>query len=217
MYSFSIFRAMEILEKEYPKWREPVVTGISKRRDPFKVLISCILSLRTKDETTRGATERLFSLANNPYDMINFSEEKIAKAIYPVGFFRNKARTVREVCCILIERYDGKVPQELGELLRLPGVGRKTANLVLTKGYGKPGICVDIHVHRICNRWGYVSAKSPHETEMELREKLPKGYWLRINDLLVAFGQNICRPISPLCTQCPLEDMCPRIGVTRHR
>ncbi len=218
MAEFDIHRAMEILEGEYPKWKEPIVTRMAReRRDPFKVLVSCILSLRTQDKTTKEASRRLYALADNPRDMVKLSEEEIAKAIYPVGFYRNKARHIKEICRILLEEYDGRVPDDLDELLKLPGVGRKTANLVLTRGFEKPGICVDTHVHRICNRWGYVETRTPEETEMALREKLPPEYWLRINDLLVAFGQNVCRPMSPLCSRCPLGKMCPRIGVERYR
>ncbi len=218
MAEFDIHRAMEILEREYPKWKEPIVTRMAReKRDPFKVLISCILSLRTQDRTTKEASRRLYALADNPRDMVKLSQEDVARAIYPVGFYRNKARHIKEICRILLEEYGGRVPDDLDALLKLPGVGRKTANLVLTRGFNKPGICVDTHVHRICNRWGYVKTKTPEETEMVLRKKLPPRYWLRINDLLVAFGQNVCRPISPLCSQCPLEDMCPKIGVDRHR
>ncbi len=218
MAEFDIHRAMEILEREYPKWKEPIVTRMAReKRDPFKVLISCILSLRTQDRTTKEASRRLYALADNPRDMVKLSQEDIARAIYPVGFYRNKARHIKEICRILLEEYGGRVPDDLDALMKLPGVGRKTANLVLTRGFNKPGICVDTHVHRICNRWGYVKTRTPEETEMALREKLPPRYWLRINDLLVAFGQNVCRPISPLCSQCPLEDMCPKIGVDRHR
>lgn len=218
MAEFDIHKAMEVLEEEYPKWKEPVVTRMARRkRDPFKVLISCILSLRTQDKTTKEASQRLYALAETPQEMVNLSEEEIAQAIYPVGFYRNKARRIKEICRILLEEYGGEAPSDLDELLKLPGVGRKTANLVLTRGFNKPGICVDTHVHRICNRWGYVETKSPEETETILRQRLPSRYWLRINDLLVAFGQNVCRPISPLCSQCPLEDVCPKIGVDRFR
>lgn len=216
--AFNIHRAMEILEREYPKWREPTVTRLAKEKaDPFKVLISCILSLRTQDKTTKEASQRLYALAETPQEMVKLSEEEIAKAIYPVGFYRNKAKQIKETCRILLDKYGGNVPNTLEELLKLPGVGRKTANLVLTRGFNSQGICVDTHVHRICNRWGYVDTRSPEETEMALRKKLPSQYWKRINDLLVAFGQNVCRPISPFCSRCPLGDMCPRLGVDRHR
>ena len=216
--NFDIHRAMEILEREYPKWREPVVTRLAKEKaDPFKVLISCILSLRTQDKTTKEASQRLYALAETPQEMVKLSQDEIAKAIYPVGFYKNKAKQIKKICRILLDKYGGEVPDTLEGLLELPGVGRKTANLVLTRGFNRQGICVDTHVHRICNRWGYVKTSSPEETEMALRKKLPSRYWKRINDLLVAFGQNVCRPLSPFCSRCPLGDMCPRVGVNRHR
>ena len=215
---FEIHRAMEILEGEYSKWREPIVTRLAReKRDPFKVLVSCILSLRTQDKTTKEASQRLYALAETPQDMANLPEDKIAEAIYPVGFYRNKAKQIKEICRILLNRCGGDVPDTLEDLLGLPGVGRKTANLVLTQGFNTQGICVDTHVHRICNRWGYVDTSTPEETEMALRKKLPSQYWQRINDLFVAFGQNVCRPLSPFCSCCPLGNMCPRLGVNRHR
>jgi endonuclease-3 len=188
-----------------------------RRRDPFDVLISTILSLRTKDEVTRQAATRLLERARNPEKMLTLPESEIADLIYPVGFYKTKARTIRQVCGILIEKYDGKVPDDLDELLKLNGVGRKTANLVITLGYGKPGICVDTHVHRVSNRLGYVQTKNPEETEMALREKLPKEYWIEYNDLLVTWGQNICRPISPFCSKCAIVSYCRQVGVTQHR
>lgn len=218
MAAFDIHRAIEMLEREYPKWREPIVTRLArKKRDPFKVLMSCILSLRTQDKTTKEASQRLYALAEAPQEMVNLPEEEIAEAIYPVGFYRNKAKHIKEICRILLDDRKGEVPHTLEDLLKLPGVGRKTANLVLTRGFNSQGICVDTHVHRICNRWGYVDTSTPEETEMALREKLPSRYWQRINDLLVAFGQNVCRPLSPFCSRCPLGDMCPRLGVKRYR
>jgi endonuclease-3 len=186
-------------------------------RDPFRTLISCILSLRTQDKTTRAASMRLFELADTPYKMFDLNEEVIRNAIYPVGFYRRKAAVIREVCKDLIDRFESRVPDNLEALLSLNGVGRKTANLVLTVVYGKPGICVDTHVHRIVNRWGYVKTRTAEQTEMALREKLPKEYWIEFNDLLVPFGQNICVPISPFCSTCPLYDHCLRVGVTRTR
>ena len=209
---------IRILRETKDHWVVPIVTELAARsRDPYKVLISTIISLRTKDEVTRGASERLFALAATPADMITVPVEDIAAAIYPAGFYRNKAKSVLEVSRLIIERYDGSVPDDLDELLTLPGVGRKTANLVLTQGYGIDAICVDTHVHRITNRWGYVTTKNPTETEFALREKLPREYWIEINDLLVAFGQNLCRPISPLCSQCPIHSHCKRVGVTTSR
>jgi len=211
-------KVLKILEKEYPKWNAPVVTLLAQHtKDPYKVLISTILSLRTKDEVTAKASERLFKLADNPYDMVKLSEEQIEKAIYPVGFYKNKAKTILNISKELIQKYNGKVPDDLDELLKFKGVGRKTANLVLGLGFGKPAICVDVHVHRICNRMGYVKTKTPEETEMELRKKLPKEYWIKINDLLVAFGQTICKPVSPLCSKCPVEKFCEKVGVEKHR
>jgi endonuclease III len=209
---------IRILRKEYEKWKEPALTYAAKRsKDPFKVLVSTILSLRTKDETTREASRRLFKLANNPVDILAVGAEELEKAIYPVGFYRNKAKTIREVCKTLIEKYDSRVPDEIDELLKLNGVGRKTANLVVTLGYGKPGICVDTHVHRISNRWGFVETKTPVDTEIELRRLLPKKYWMEYNSLLVAFGQQMCRPVSPICSACPLEEFCEKVGVTLSR
>lgn len=213
-----IDRMVKMLKAWATRWRPTAVSEVAEEgRDPFRILITCLLSLRTKDETTLPASRRLFHLARTPEEMLNLTPRAIEKAIYPVGFYRTKARTIREVCRRLLEKYEGEVPDELEELLTLKGVGRKTANLVVTRAYGKPGICVDTHVHRIANRWGYVKTKTPEETEMALRRKLPKRHWLVFNDLLVAFGQNLCRPLSPLCSQCPVEQDCPKVGVTTHR
>jgi len=209
---------VSILHAESGRWRKPIVTELAEHSpDPFRILISTILSLRTKDEVTREGSLRLFERADTPEKMLGLKPEAIEKAIYPVGFYRNKAKTILDVCRVLVDEYDGNVPDDLDELLKLDGVGRKTANLVITKGYGKPGICVDTHVHRITNRWGYVSTRNPKETEFALREKLPEKYWIEINDLLVTFGQHVCKPISPLCSQCPVHDHCMRLGVTVHR
>jgi endonuclease-3 len=181
------------------------------------VLISCIISLRTKDEVTAQASARLFERADTPLAMQGLSVDEIAGLIYPAGFYRNKAGQIREIARRLVAEFDGRVPDEIEELLGFKGVGRKTANLVLTLGFCKQGICVDTHVHRICNRWGYVTTRTPDETEMALRKKLPPEYWIEINDLLVAFGQNHCLPVSPLCSTCRLALLCPRIGVTKSR
>ena len=194
-----------------------MVRAKQKKRDPFKVLVSCILSLRTLDKTTGEASERLFKLAPDIRSMAKLPLSKIEKAIYPVGFYRVKAQQIRELCSTIISRYGSTVPDDLDVLLTLRGVGRKTANLVLTLGYKKPGICVDTHVHRITNRWGYVKTKTPEKTEFALRKKLPQQYWLDINGLLVTFGQNICRPLSPLCSQCSIALFCDREGVTTSR
>ena len=197
---------------------DPSVTLVAKRwHDPFLVLISCILSLRTKDETTLPAAERLFALADHPRAMLELKTQHLIQAIYPVGFYKTKARTIAGICRDLIKKYDGKVPQDLEELLTLKGVGRKTANLVLTEGFGIPAMCVDTHVHRISNRFGYVQTRDPHATEWALRAKLPKKYWIEYNALLVMWGQNVCRPVSPLCSGCPVQSSCARVGVTRSR
>lgn len=188
-----------------------------KTRDPFWVLVSCVLSLRTKDETTAEATARLQALAKTPAEMLHLSVPAITRAIYPVGFYKTKARHLRQICADLIGRFGGRVPDTIEELLTLKGVGRKTANLVVTVGYGKPGICVDTHVHRISNRWGYVKTRTPEETEKALRAKLPRRHWITYNDLLVTFGQNLCAPVSPHCSRCPLASFCPRIGVEKSR
>ncbi|HEY8517037.1 MAG TPA: endonuclease III [Candidatus Binatia bacterium] len=211
-------RVLGILRREHDGWNAPVVTFISTSTgDPYRTLTSCILSLRTRDEVTAKASERLFALADSPAKLAATPEDVLAKAIYPVGFYRTKARTLREIGRLLVERWAGRVPDEIDDLLTLPGVGRKTANLVLVEAYGKPGICVDTHVHRISNRWGYVKTKTPEQTEMALRAKLPAKHWLEINALLVAFGQTICHPTSPRCSVCPIARYCPRIGVVRSR
>jgi endonuclease-3 len=213
-----IHEAVALLREAVRQWRQPAVTIVSRReRDPFKVLISCILSLRTKDRTTAEASERLFALADTPAGMAALGTAAIESAIYPVGFYRVKAAQIREMCALLGDRYGGRVPDDLDELLKLRGVGRKTANLVVTLGFGKPGICVDTHVHRICNRWGYVATGTPEKTESALRAKLPGEYWLEINDLLVTFGQNQCLPVSPRCSSCPLRHLCDRVGVKTSR
>jgi endonuclease-3 len=184
---------------------------------PFTVLISCLLSLRTQDKTTDEASKKLFRLAKTPQTMAMLTTSKIEKTIYPVGFYRTKSKNIKKICDQLLSQNGGQVPDDLDELLKLPGVGRKTANLVITQGFGKPGICVDTHVHRITNRWGYVQTKTPEQTEMALRRKLPQKYWIIINDLLVAYGQNLCKPISPLCSQCKIYSYCDRVGVKISR
>jgi endonuclease-3 len=213
-----IHSVIRILRREVPQWETPIVTLMAETYEsPFRVLISCILSLRTQDSTTAQASHRLFALADSPEAMMKLTTKTIEKAIFPVGFYRTKSKIIREICRTLIRDYSGKVPDDIDELLKFKGVGRKTANLVVTLGYKKPGICVDTHVHRISNRWGYVRTNDPHKTELALREKLPKAYWIEYNDLLVSFGQHLCRPISPLCSQCPVEKYCSKVGVTLSR
>jgi endonuclease-3 len=205
------------LRKSIKTWPIPVVTAISSKRNPFMVLVSCILSLRTRDMVTASASDRLFVLAYTPEDFLKLEPEQVEKAIYPVAFFRNKTVTLFNLCRVIIDKYDGKVPESLDELLLLKGVGRKTANLTITLGYGKLGICVDVHVHRIANRWGYVETKSPDETELALRKRLPKRYWKEFNNLLVSFGQNICKPKAPYCSKCCIEKYCSKTGVKSYR
>ncbi len=210
-----VIRCLEKAEENLP---DPSVTLVGKRwKNPFLVLISCILSLRTKDATTLPASERLFALADDPKKMLQLPLASIEKAIYPVGFYRVKARTIHGICRDLIKKFNGRVPGDIEQLLTLKGVGRKTANLVLVEGFNKPGICVDTHVHRISNRFGYVRTKDPHATEMALRKRLPVRFWVGYNALLVVWGQNICRPISPLCSRCAVKEFCARAGVTQHR
>ena len=213
-----IHKAIRVLRREVPKWQTPIVTLMAETYEsPFRVLISCILSLRTQDSTTAKASHRLFALADSPQAMLKLTVKKIEKLIYPVGFYKTKAKNIRDICRILVDNYEERVPDEIDELLKLKGVGRKTANLVVTLGYKKPGICVDTHVHRISNRWGYVETKTPEKTEFALREKLPKQYWIEYNDLLVSFGQHLCRPISPRCSQCPVKKYCRQVDVTVRR
>jgi len=206
------------LETAYLGFREPVVTAMTRQeRNPFKVLIATLLSLRTRDEQTGPAAERLFLLADTPQRMAALDAGDIERAIFPVGFYRVKAQRVLEVCRELLARHEGQVPPDMDRLLALPGVGRKTANLVLTRGFDLPGICVDTHVHRISNRLGLVRTRNPEETEMALRELLPQRFWIPWNDLLVAFGQNLCKPLSPHCSCCPVAPLCARAGVDRSR
>lgn len=179
--------------------------------DPYLVLIACILSLRTNDRTTYPATLRMLELGKTPEDFAKCDPEILAKAIYPVGFYANKAKQIVELSKILVEKYNSKVPCDIDELCKFNGVGRKTANLVLSEGFNKPAICVDVHVHRIFNRLGYVCTKTPEETEFALREKLPQKYWIDINSLLVTHGQNVCKPIKPQCANCPIESLCKKI------
>ncbi len=180
-------------------------------KNPYLVLIACILSLRTNDKTTYPATLRMLELAKTPDEMKNVSVEDLSKAIYPVGFYENKAKQIIELSKTIDEELGGQVPDEIEDLIKFKGVGRKTANLVLSLGFNKPAICVDVHVHRIFNRLGYIKTKTPEETEFALREKLPQKYWIDINTLLVTHGQNVCKPIKPKCLECPIAGYCAKI------
>ncbi|MBI5895088.1 MAG: endonuclease III [Desulfobacterales bacterium] len=206
------------LTEAYADWRAPVITFIAHRgATPFEVLVSTILSLRTKDEVTAQAAERLFAQARTPEQLLGLGEEAVARLIYPVGFYPTKAQRLMEISRIVLNDHQGRVPDTMEGLLALPGVGRKTANLVLLEGYRQEAICVDTHVHRISNRIGYVQTNTPEQTEMALRAKLPRKHWMRYNELLVAFGQVVCRPVSPFCSRCPVAGVCPRVGVLTSR
>jgi endonuclease-3 len=215
MHSADIHDVVRILRKEIRQWPVPVLGNYLET--PFTVLISCILSLRTQDKTTNAASERLFAIASTPETMLATPAKVIEKAIYPVSFYRVKTKSILAISEQLLTRFGGRVPSNLNDLLELPGVGRKTANIVVTLGFRKPGIPVDTHVHRISNRLGYVRTKTPDDTEMALRRKLPPRYWVIFNDLLVTYGQNLCKPISPFCSRCKIARYCKRIGVTVSR
>ena len=191
--------------------RTDFVNLMEQFNDPFLVLIGCILSLRTNDKTTYPATLRMLELGKTPYDFLTVTQADLEKAIYPVGFYKNKAKQILDIAKELVEKYNGNVPEDIDELTKFKGVGRKTANLVVAKGFNKPAICVDVHVHRICNRWGYVKTKEPDETEMVLRNKLPEKYWMDFNTLLVTHGQNICKPQKPICENCSINQYCKKL------
>jgi len=211
-------KVWQLLKKQVKKlnvlWLEEM-SGIEKK--PFKILISCLLSLRTQDKTTGEASKRLFALASRPEDMASLSLNEIQNAIYPAGFYKIKAKRIKALSETITKQYHGKVPNSIDELLKLKGVGRKTANLVITLGFNQYGICVDTHVHRIVNRWGLVKTKTPVQTEFALRKILPIRYWKELNSILVAFGQGICKPVSPLCSQCKIRLSCDRIGIIYSR
>jgi endonuclease-3 len=198
--------------------RPPSVTEIARRsRSPFRVLVSTVISARTKDEVTAAASSRLFRSAGNPAAMAALGEREIARLIFPAGFYRTKAKSIRALSRMLLSDFGGRVPRTIEKLMTLPGVGRKTANLVVTHAFGEPGICVDTHVHRVVNRLGAVRTQHPHDTEFALRAVLPRRHWIEINELLVTFGQNICTPISPFCSRCAVAKRCARAGVERSR
>jgi len=213
-----IHAAVKIVKKTIRQWEEPVLGVVAREsHDPFRILIACLLSLRTKDHTTAEASQRLFKLADTPTLMLKLPLKQVERAIFPVGFYKTKAKQIFSICQSLLDNFGGQVPDSIDDLLTLKGVGRKTANLVVTVAFNKPGICVDIHVHRISNRWGYIQTKTPEETEQALRKKLPKKYWINFNDWLVPYGQNLCRPVSPFCSQCLVSTYCQRVGVSTSR
>jgi endonuclease-3 len=197
--------------------RQTTLAKVERRRDPFRILVACVISLRTKDEVTAQASARLFAVAATPDSVSRLTEGRIAKLIFPAGFYNTKARQIREIARRVAREHGGRVPADREALLALPGVGRKTANLVLGLGFGIPAICVDTHVHRTSNRLGLVRTTTPEQTEHALEKVLPQRLWIEINDLLVTFGQNVCQPVSPWCSTCPLAERCPRVGVTRSR
>ena len=221
----AIFKNLESWRKRILRETEaedPAVTALAagKSETPAKawtVLVSTILSLRTKDEVTRITSRRLLEKAPGPKELISLGVEETARLAYPAGFYRTKAENLTKISAILLEQFAGKVPADMDALLSLPGVGRKTANLVLTEAFDMYGICVDIHVHRICNRAGWTATATPEKTEAALREKLPKKYWKRINNLLVFYGQKTCRPVSPFCSQCVIITHCEKLGVEKSR
>ncbi|WP_333655725.1 endonuclease III domain-containing protein [Dissulfurispira sp.] len=218
MTAKDFLKAWPVLKRQVKSLDVPWLENFASfDRDPFKILISCILSLRTQDKTTGKASERLFDLASDPESMSRLSVKTIEKAIYPVGFYRVKAGRIQRISREIVEKHLSKVPDTIEKLLKLEGVGRKTANLVITLGYNKDGICVDTHVHRIVNRWGLVKTKNPIETEFGLKKILPKKYWKELNGMLVAFGQGICKPISPLCSKCKINIFCDKIRVDKSR
>lgn len=199
-------------------WHAPVMNMVKDQiGDPWAILAGTILSLRTKDEVTHLATKRLLAIAPSPEALLRVPIPTLAKTVYPVGFYKTKAKSLKETSRILVDEHGGRVPADLDALLALRGVGRKTANLVLALGFAIPAICVDTHVHRISNRLGFVETKTPEKTEFALTEVLPVKHWLTINELLVGFGQAICQPVSPWCSKCPIRRSCPRDGVDRSR
>jgi len=214
----NLIKIIKVLREEYKKYKKPIVTELSYRDDPFLVLISCILSLRTKDKVTEEASLRLFSKAKTPKEILKLNVKEIEKLIYPVGFYKTKARRIKEICKTLIENYNGKVPDKFEELLKLKGVGKKTASITMVYGFkNNDYIPVDVHVHVISNRLGIVNTKNPDKTMEELMKKIPKKYWYELNDLLVVFGQNVCVTVSPFCSRCGIRKYCRRIGVRKSR
>lgn len=212
----NISNILRMLKEYIRQFSDPAVERVG-HRDPFRVLVSGIISARTKDNVTRAAAKRLLDVVKSPYDLVKIGEDMIAELIYPTGFYRSKAKSLTELSKTLIDRFKGQVPDNIDELLSLKGVGRKIANLTIILGFDKYGICVDTHVHRIVNRWGYLETRTPLETEMMLRKSLPKKHWKEINRILVTFGKNVCKPIGPLCRICPISVFCEKRIVTKGK
>ena len=210
-----IYKILEARFKEFPT---PVVDFIeAQTKDPFKILVATILSARTKDETTTKVVRELFKVVQKPQDLLNYTIAELEEMLYPVGFYKNKALYLSKLPGVLQEEFNNEIPEEIEELIKLPGVGRKTANLVRSSAFNKPAVCVDVHVHRIFNRLGMLITKNPLETEMTLRKELPVKYWIHFNSYFVAFGQDLCTPRRPKCSECPIYDGCSRIGVKVSR
>ncbi len=211
-------KTLDILDDAVQSYEVPVVDLIKVQTDdPFRILVATILSARTKDSTTAKVSENLFQKIRNLEDIENIEEEDLALLLKPVGFYREKARSIKRLPGVIRNDFGGKIPEEVEDLIRLPGVGRKTANLVSAVAFNRDAICVDTHVHRIMNRFGYISTETPLESEMALRETLPVDYWKKVNRILVAFGQNKCTPISPHCSSCPVNSLCEQKGVRSSR
>jgi endonuclease-3 len=213
----NITKTIKLLEKYFKEYRKPTVRRTSQKKDPYKTLITCLLSLRTKDKNTEKASSSLFKVADTPKKISRLSLKKLEKLIYSSGYYKNKAKTIKHVTNIILKEYKGKVPDTESELLAIKGIGRKTANIVLSFAYNKPALPIDVNCHRVVNRLGWIKTKNADQTEKELKKTLPKRYWKEFNTLFILFGKNICKPVSLLCSICPINKDCPRIGVTKSR
>lgn len=216
--TYPIEKIIKILQKEFKNSNAPVKNLIAlNQKNPFKILLSTIISLRTKDEITIESSKKLFTILKTPNDIHNITTKQIQDAIYPCGFYRRKAIQIKQICTQLAEDFNSKVPNNINTLLQFKGIGRKTANLILSQGFNIPAICVDVHVHRISNRLGFIKTNTPNQTEQQLNKHLPKKYWIEYNTLLVAFGQTICTPINPFCSKCPISNHCKKINVNQNK
>ncbi len=217
MDNSTLIKVIRQLDKNLPKWNKPTAVKIAESGNPFKILLVSLLSSRTRDGVTEEALSRLWKFASSPTKLLTLKVEKIEKLIFPVAFYKNKAKCLQSACRDIVGKFEGKVPENIQGLLSLKGIGRKTANLIYTLAFNGEGICVDTHVHRIVNRWGYVKTSSAELTEQALRKRLPKKYWKKFNELLVTFGQNCCKPLSPICSECAVARFCPKISVKNQR